>query len=90
IKKDQWQMSGGGDYLLVTSYRVGQDENGNWINVGFDFDNPPEGVPEEGLSPGSPAAPWVRANCPVIYDELRFQIIDLQPEKHGRSKPAPG
>ncbi len=83
IKTNQWQMSGGGDYLLITSYRVSQDENGNWVNNGFDFDNPVDGNP-----PGSPAAPWVRANCPVVFDELRYQIIDLQPEKHGREKPA--
>lgn len=89
IQEGQWQTSGGGDYLLITTYKgVHQDAEGNWRNEGFHFDNPPEGDPELGLDPGSPAAPWVRANCPVVFDHLTFQIVDLQPEKHGRPKPS--
>ena len=85
IQEGQWQLSGGGDYLLLTLYQgVHQDEQGNWHNQGFTFDNP-----ENAELPGSPAAPWVRANCPVIFDHLTFQVIDLQPEKHGRARPNP-
>jgi hypothetical protein len=68
------QISNGADYLLITRFKMEGSEF-----TGYHFDDPPP--------MGSPGAPWVRANCPIVHDGLIYQIVDLAPEKHGRARP---
>jgi len=67
------EIANGADYLLLTLYKMDGDRF-----TGYRFDDPDSPM-------GSPCAKWVRANCPVIHDGSTYEIIDLQPGKHGRT-----
>ncbi len=63
----------GGDYLLITTYTMGQD--GRFTGYQFYTD--------------SPGASWVQAHGAVIEDASIYQIVDLTPAAHGRSAGIP-
>jgi hypothetical protein len=70
-------VANGADYLLLTLFQMEGDRF-----TGYAFDMPDHPL----YSPGST---WVRENFPVVHEGSIFQIVDLQPEKHGRERPNP-